>query len=60
MHKGTYYESIKDICLTNRCHITHVQSLIPYQKTEICFIFKQRNLGIVQENEILILKKSQQ
>lgn len=54
MHKGTYYESIKDICHTNRGHITHVQSLIPYQKTEICFIFKQRNLGIVQENEILI------
>ena len=56
IHRGTYYESIKDICLANRCHITHVQSPIPHQKTEMSFFlfFKQRDLGIVKENEILL------
>lgn len=41
MHRGTYYESIKDICHTNRCYITHfVQSLILHQKTEMrCISF---------------------
>lgn len=58
MHKGTSYESIRDICHTNRCHITHVQSPIPHQKTKICFIFKQRNLETVKKNEILLLKKN--
>lgn len=60
MHRGTYYESIKDICHTNRCHITHfVQSPIPHQIAEMLFvflIFKQRNLGIVKKNEIMPLK----
>lgn len=41
MHRGTYSESIKDICHTNRCYITHfVQSLILHQKTEMrCILF---------------------